>query len=352
MPEPFKNLFNKEIIRGMSTHFQRHCPEFDAAGFVHAAADNLDALELKARSGQITNAMIEYLPDDFEKAGEIMLGSLKIIADDDVFAESVDANGIAGWAVMPMTHYVGLRGINHFDLSMLLLKQMTKCSSSEFGIRFFLLDAPTKTLSVLKSWTKDGNQHVRRLVSEGTRPRLPWAMQLPVFIQNPSPVIELLENLKDRPVNILNIYIMVGNAYYIEIGSYDDEPLILKPYEVKKIDLKPVHAYLINMKRVSFNKIIKSMRSRIIISTTTGRYEIRRGMKINPAMSGSLFDRFMAVAQPITDDYPEKTIKEAKDQTPKEADVCPRYYPLLSKIDYKCTITIFRIKQFFGLGKK
>ena len=162
----------------------------------------------------------------------------------------------------------------------------------------------------------------------------------------------LLENLKDRPVNILNIYIMVGNAYYIEIGSYDDEPLILKPYEVKKIDLKPVHAYLINMKRVSFNKIIKSMRSRVIISTTTGRYEIRRGMKINPAMSGSLFDRFMAVAQPITDDYPEKTIKEAKDQTPEEADVCPRYYPLLSKIDYKCTITIFRIKQFFGLGKK
>ena len=197
MPEPFKNLFNKEIIRGMSTHFQRHCLEFDAAGFVQAAGDNLDALELKARSGQITNAMIEYLPDDFEKAGEIMLGSLKIIADDDVFAESVDANGIAGWAVMPMTHYVGLRGINHFDLSMLLLKQMTKCSSSEFGIRFFLLDAPTKTLSVLKSWTKDGNQHVRRLVSEGTRPRLPWAMQLPVFIQNPSPVIELLEYLKD-----------------------------------------------------------------------------------------------------------------------------------------------------------
>jgi len=197
MPEPFKNLFNIEIIRGMSTHFQRYCPEFDAAGFVQAAGDNLDALELKARSGQITNAMIEYLPDDFEEAGEIMLASLKNSLDDDVFAESVDANGIAGWAVMPMTHYVGLRGINHFDLSMLLLKQMTKCSSSEFGIRFFLLDAPTKTLSVLKSWTKDSNQHVRRLVSEGTRPRLPWAMQLPVFIQNPSPVIELLEYLKD-----------------------------------------------------------------------------------------------------------------------------------------------------------
>ena len=57
----------------------------------------------------------------------------------------------------------------------------------------------------------------------------------------------LLENLKDRPLNILNIYIMVGNAYYIEVGSYDDEPLVLKPYEVKRVELKPVYAYLINM---------------------------------------------------------------------------------------------------------
>lgn len=162
----------------------------------------------------------------------------------------------------------------------------------------------------------------------------------------------LLENLKDRPVNILNIYIMVGNAYYIEIGSYDDEPLILKPYEVKKIDLKPVYAYLINMKRVSFNEIIKSKRSRIIISTTTGRYEVKRGMKISPAMGTSLFDRFMAVAQPITDDYPEKTIEEAKEQKAKEVDACPRYYPFLSKIDYKFSLIIFRIKQSLGLDEK
>ncbi len=162
----------------------------------------------------------------------------------------------------------------------------------------------------------------------------------------------LLENLKDRPVNILNIYIMIGNAYYIEIGSYDDDPLVLKPYEVKKIDLEPVHAYLINMKRVSFNEIIKSMKSRIIISTTTGRYEVRRGMKINPAMAGSLFDRFIAVAQPITNNYPDKTITEAKEQTPKEAEACPRYYPLLSKIDYKRAIVVFRVKQFFGVGTK
>ena len=197
MPEPFKNLFNVEKIRGMAMHFQRHWSQFDATGFVRVAGNNLDALELKARSTQITDAMIEFLPTDFEKAGDIMLASLKIPTDDNVFAESVDDDGIAGWAVMPMTHYVGLRGLDNFELSMNLLKQMTKCSSSEFGIRFFLIDSPERSLPVLKSWTDDSNQHVRRLVSEGTRPRLPWAMQLPEFIRAPLPVLDLLEKLKD-----------------------------------------------------------------------------------------------------------------------------------------------------------
>ena len=178
-------------------HFQRHCSKFNSAGFIGAAVDNLEALELKQRSEQITRAMAEYLPTEFSRAAGIMLASLKTSLDDDVFNESTDVDGIAGWAVMPMTHYVGLRGLEDFDRSMSLLKQMTKCSSSEFGIRFFLLDSPTRTLAVMKSWTRDNNQHVRRLVSEGTRPRLPWAMRLPLFIKDPLPVIELLENLKD-----------------------------------------------------------------------------------------------------------------------------------------------------------
>jgi len=197
MPEPFKNLFNRQIILGMAENFQKQWPEFDDKGFSDTASKNLDALELKERSEQIMNAMIEYLPSDFTKAGEILLASLSPALDGDIFGVTIDDNGIAGWAIMPMTHYVGLRGHNHFDLSMTLFKEFTKRFSSEFGIRFFLLDSPEKTLSVLKKWTKDSDKHVRRLVSEGTRPRLPWAMQLPVFIKNPLPVIELLEMLKD-----------------------------------------------------------------------------------------------------------------------------------------------------------
>jgi len=195
--EPFKNLLSKEIIEGMAAHFQRQWSKFDAKGFVTAATKDLDTLELKARTERITDTMIEYFPADFEEAGEIMLASLGSPLDDNISAGTVDAKGIAGWAVTPLTHYVGLRGHDHFDFSMTLFKEMTKRASSEFGIRFFLLESPAKTLSVLKTWTTDNNQHVRRLVSEGIRPRLPWAMNLPIFIKDPFPVIDLLERLKD-----------------------------------------------------------------------------------------------------------------------------------------------------------
>ena len=197
MPEPFKYSFNTHIILGMAKHFQNQWPDFDRKGFSDAASKDLHSLELKQRSEQIMNAMIMYLPGDFTEAGAIMLASLSPSLESDIYGITVDDAGIAGWAIMPMAHYVGLRGHGHFDLSMTLFKEFTKRFSSEFGIRFFLLDSPEKTLSKLKVWTKDTDKHVRRLVSEGIRPRLPWAMRLPLFIEDPSPVIGLLEDLKD-----------------------------------------------------------------------------------------------------------------------------------------------------------
>ena len=181
----------------MGEHFSRAWPEFDRFAFVKMASQNLDQLELKERSVQITDAMTAFLPGNFEKAAEIMLLSLS--PDDGADIESAESSqlGISGWAIMPMSHYVGLFGLQSFEASMELFRAMTKRFSSEFGIRFFLLEEPERTLSVLETWTRDPSHHVRRLVSEGTRPRLPWAMRLPAFIEDPAPVLRLLEALKD-----------------------------------------------------------------------------------------------------------------------------------------------------------
>ena len=200
MTEPFRNLFNEKIISSMGLHLARAWPEFNCSGFITMATNDLESLELKERSSQITDALVVFLPDDFEHAAAIMLESLA--------PESTPENGyeidwdnsdegIVGWAIMPMVDYVGLHGLDNFDRSMTLFKEMTKRSSSEFGIRFFLLAEPERTLSVLKTWINDPNQHVRRLISEGTRPRLPWGMRLTSFINDPNPVLLLLEALKD-----------------------------------------------------------------------------------------------------------------------------------------------------------
>lgn len=199
MPEPFKNLLNTTIIAGMGDHFLKAWPDFDREGFVHTATSNLADLGLKARSEQITQAMRHHLPDDFLHTGEIMRASLTPEDGSDLSKIPVNANGISGWAVMPMAHYVGLWGMAYFDLSMMLLREMTIRSSSEFGIRFFLLEKQDETLSILMNWTKHENKHVRRLVSEGTRARLPWAMRLPAFMENPARILPLLEALKDDP---------------------------------------------------------------------------------------------------------------------------------------------------------
>ncbi|MBF0195923.1 MAG: DNA alkylation repair protein [Magnetococcales bacterium] len=199
MAEPFKNSFNKSVVSGMARHFSKQWEGFDSNGFITDATTNLDSLELKARSDVITQTMYKYLPADFNKAGKIILGSLGTPLSDGISSGVIDKNGIAGWGIMPMANYVGIYGQDHFELSMELLKEMTKRLSSEFAIRYFILALPDKTLSILKKWSTDENYHVRRLVSEGSRPRLPWAMKLPIYIEDPTPVIELLERLKNDP---------------------------------------------------------------------------------------------------------------------------------------------------------
>jgi len=118
--------------------------------------------------------------------------------EDHVDAKS-DADGICGWGVMPLSMVVGQHDLKHFDSSLALLREMTTRSSSEFAVRYFLLDDQPRALAIMGSWADDPNQHVRRLVSEGTRPRLPWAMQLPQLIEDPSPMLPILESLRDDP---------------------------------------------------------------------------------------------------------------------------------------------------------
>ncbi|MCF6327462.1 MAG: DNA alkylation repair protein [Devosiaceae bacterium] len=205
MVEPFKNFFNPEMIARMGEYLRSSATgygvDFDEQGFVGFCVEGIESRELKERSNRIVEGLKKYLPGEFLLAGKILVGSLDPSSELplDTSGDLMRGVGIRGWAIMPMADYVGEAGFGHVDEALEILRELTCRWSSEFGIRPFFRDHPEQALSIVGSWLGDDNFHVRRLISEGSRPRLPWGLRLHNFIEDPAPVIKLLEQLKDDP---------------------------------------------------------------------------------------------------------------------------------------------------------
>ncbi|HLP09614.1 MAG TPA: DNA alkylation repair protein, partial [Opitutaceae bacterium] len=113
--------------------------------------------------------------------------------------EAARDEGVSGWAVWSMGEYVARHGLDHVPRALACLHALTQRFSAEFAIRPFLQRHPATTLRALEKWTRDPSAHVRRLVSEGSRPRLPWGLRLQAFVADPSPTFPLLRALQDDP---------------------------------------------------------------------------------------------------------------------------------------------------------
>ncbi|MDP0498762.1 MAG: DNA alkylation repair protein [Verrucomicrobiota bacterium JB022] len=223
--EPFKNLFNPDVIRAMARSLERSWADFPRAKFEQIALDGLEELELKARSEQIVKALEATLPDDFAAATPVLLEALHPHTDgfDRADPEAMD-HGVNGWAIMPMTEYVGRHGQQHFELALEIERELTKRFSSEFGIRHLIAADPQRAVAVFRGWTNDPNEHVRRLVSEGTRPRLPWGIRLQCFIAEPEMCLPLLEALRDDPSE----YVRRSVANHLNDIAKDHPDLVVK----------------------------------------------------------------------------------------------------------------------------
>lgn len=191
MPEPFKNLIGSAAVDRLSDHLAATGP-FDTAAFRAACLAPLDGLELKDRVRHIAACLREHLEPAYPEALGRLLRSLPAPLDG---TEGV-TEAMEWW---PMCQFVESYGLDHPDLSIRAMHDLTRRFSCEFAIRPYLVARPVETLAVLAGWTRDPDPHVRRLVSEGTRPRLPWGMRLSEFVRDPEPVILLLEILRDDP---------------------------------------------------------------------------------------------------------------------------------------------------------
>jgi 3-methyladenine DNA glycosylase AlkC len=207
MAEAFKNLINAKVVREVGHHLARVWPEFDQAQFERLAITGLTELEFKARAQHLATALHHTLPRPFPKAASVLQASLKKVPkprrdhdpDKELGQLSTDETGLAGWALWAFGEYVARHGMDHPEQALQALHAITQRFTAEFAIRPFIVQHPALALATLGKWAKDPSAHVRRLVSEGSRPRLPWGLRLQALVQDPSPTLPLLLKLQDDP---------------------------------------------------------------------------------------------------------------------------------------------------------
>ena len=203
MPDAFKHLIHTGTIEHAARHLQRAWPAFDAQAFRRQAGAGLAGLEMKARAMQIADALQAHLPADFEQAAAMVEASLAppIEPDAPASADSGDA-GLAGWVVWSLGEWAARQASAdpaRLARALQCLHALTQRFSAEFAIRPLLRDHPETVLATLMAWTRDPSAHVRRLASEGSRPRLPWGLRLQALVNDPRPTLPLLQTLQDDP---------------------------------------------------------------------------------------------------------------------------------------------------------
>lgn len=221
---PLKQLLGPEAVACLAHNVTIAWPEFEALAFQSAALDGLEPLGILERGQKLARALRQHLPQNFSAAIEILLRSLTppLTATDDL--------GLAGFFYLPHVCFVAEYGLaaahnggqDPFEAAMQAQYALTRRFSAEFSIRPYLLHAQDRTLATLMTWTSDPCPHVRRLCSEGTRPRLPWAMRLPAFVADPAPVLPILEALKDDE----NLYVRRSVANHLGDIAKDHPDLV------------------------------------------------------------------------------------------------------------------------------
>lgn len=199
MAEPLKAFFSRDLVRRLAGEIVRVHPRFDERAFVAQAAKGLDDLELIDRGKHIAGALAHHLPAAYPDALGVLLRSLGARHETD---ELVGV-GMAPFFYLPHTIFVAERGLDHFDLSLEAQQELTKRFTAEFCIRPYLAKDPERTFTFLDRWSRDRDPHVRRLVSEGTRLRLPWGSRVAWLDANPTRILALLERLKDDPASVV-----------------------------------------------------------------------------------------------------------------------------------------------------
>lgn len=181
-----KDRISPAAIAGLAGALKGAWPQFPDRRFRDLAEDGLGALELKARVIHVADALAATLPESFPESAAII-------------SRAIEDQEVSRWAVYCVDDYVARYGIDDPEVALPLMALLTTRWSCEFAIRPFIEAHPEITFEYFDRWIESDDEHLRRLVSEGSRPRLPWGAQLRGFIADPTPTIALLDRLVDDP---------------------------------------------------------------------------------------------------------------------------------------------------------
>ncbi len=182
MADALKDMFSKKFYERLSLELYKADKNIHPDKFVKCVTKGLEELSLNQRMRNTSVVLKQHLPNDYKKSVAVL--------------SKVVPQFKGSYTSLLFPDFVGQYGHSDFEQSMEALSYFTQFGSSEFAIREFLKRDMKKTLSVMKKWSEDKNHHIRRLSSEGSRPRLPWSFNLDEIAKNPELTKPILEKLK------------------------------------------------------------------------------------------------------------------------------------------------------------
>ncbi|WP_108869433.1 DNA alkylation repair protein [Aquimarina aquimarini] len=190
MAELLKHIYSHAFFEEFTTVLQKVIPYFNTSSFIKQIYDNeWEKKELKQRMRHITVVLQSHLQPNYSKNVDTLLNVIKQLQKEGIKENSLE--------YMFFPDFIEFYGINDYDTSIRAIEEITQFTSCEFAIRPFLIKFPKKGIIQMTKWSTHTHYMVRRLSSEGCRPRLPWAIALPFLKKDPTPILPILKNLKE-----------------------------------------------------------------------------------------------------------------------------------------------------------
>lgn len=186
--------FGANLAQLLAEKIGKVYPEFNADRFIQDTDNRTVGQTYTQRVATLAELLKNYLPADYKKALPVLMAVLG--------KENPNETGMFThyYWILPIGKFVQEYGIEHFELSMKAIEEITKRNTGEYAVRPYIRKYPEASLKIIEKWAKSPNFHLRRLASEGLRPKLPWATKLDTFIENPAPVFRILEWLKEDEI--------------------------------------------------------------------------------------------------------------------------------------------------------